>query len=357
MNKISAKHFMFLIFGTAIMSLKTYPAVFAAHNGRDVWIATIIASIIFYIYYNYIISIYNYDVSISIKGIYKKAFGKYLGCTLLFFYALNLLLSSIESMSIEISAIHANIFIESPPWYIGLILIIPSLYIVRKDMRSILIVTIIALGLMLLSGVLAEILVEKYKSYKLLLPIMQNGMTKDFILSIIKIVSAYASIAITLPYISSVEDNKKLKKYTIIALIITSIIEIFSIMGLVATFGPLRDTNIFYPKLIQTQRVSFWRFIESGDFLILMEIIGGWFIKFLLTFKTFCYVIEQLFETRINKYFSYIVIVIIYITCYFITKNNYKLFQLLNHYLYICLFNYLLVPIVAFTLYKIRSKP
>lgn len=49
MDKLNTKHLMFIIWGTSIVAMKTYPNVFIINGGRDSWISVIIASIILFI--------------------------------------------------------------------------------------------------------------------------------------------------------------------------------------------------------------------------------------------------------------------------------------------------------------------
>ena len=58
MDKLNTKHLMFIIWGTSIVAMKTYPNVFIANGGRDSWISVIIASIFFiFLFYFYTFSL------------------------------------------------------------------------------------------------------------------------------------------------------------------------------------------------------------------------------------------------------------------------------------------------------------
>ena len=58
MDKLNTKHLMFIIWGTSIVAMKTYPNVFIVNGGSDSWISVIIASIILFfllfIYFSFV---------------------------------------------------------------------------------------------------------------------------------------------------------------------------------------------------------------------------------------------------------------------------------------------------------------
>lgn len=78
MDKFSPKHFIFLMLGTSVVSLKTYPTTFMRDGQRDSWIAIIIASAIIFLVYLYFFNIWKKNKH-GLVEIYRIALGKYLG--------------------------------------------------------------------------------------------------------------------------------------------------------------------------------------------------------------------------------------------------------------------------------------
>jgi hypothetical protein len=94
--------------------------------------------------------------------------------------------------------------------------------------------------------------------------------------------------------------------------------EIISMTGVITTFGPDRAMNIWYPKLIQTQLVSYFGFLESGEFFVMLQIVGGWFIKYILTFYGLIALLKEF--NLISKY-SFIYFFLTFLFSFLISKN------------------------------------
>ena len=62
---------------------------------------------------------------------------------------------------------------------------------------------------------------------------MADGVTLSFILSVIKALGCYGSIAICIPFLSKVSNKSKIIKHCIIALLIVIQMEIFANIGVI----------------------------------------------------------------------------------------------------------------------------
>ncbi len=150
---------------------------------------------------------------------------------------------------------------------------------------------------------------------------MANGVTQSFILSIIKALGCYGSIAICIPFLSKVTNKSKITKHCIIAILIVIQMEIFANIGILSTFGVTRVLSINYPKLIQTQLVSYFDFIEGGEFYVMLQMVGGWFIKYVLTLNAILILLKKL--SFFNKYSIYIITLFVFIISYFFLLKYY----------------------------------
>ncbi|WP_040210252.1 GerAB/ArcD/ProY family transporter [Clostridium polynesiense] len=208
MDTLSSKHMIFLISGAAIVSLNSYSSIFIRTGGRDSWLAMITASVIILLIVWYFMSAMKRSNCYDIKEIHYKAYGKTLGSIILFLYALMLLITAVECSAVEANSIHTNLFIETPMWYLILFFIVPAVYPIKKGYTSIFLTTIITVILIYLAFATTEVLAEKYKDYNHLLPLMQVGLHKNFLKSILQILGVYGSLFIVLPYISGVLEKK-----------------------------------------------------------------------------------------------------------------------------------------------------
>ena len=118
MNTLSSKHLIFLLSLIGISSLNTYSSVYIRQGGRDSWIAMIAASIIFLFISFFILHIMKKKNCYSIKEIFSKVYGNTLGNILTFLLAIMFLITSIESVGVEVTTIKTNIFDQTPNWYL-----------------------------------------------------------------------------------------------------------------------------------------------------------------------------------------------------------------------------------------------
>ncbi|WP_291635964.1 endospore germination permease [Clostridium sp.] len=354
MDKLNTKHLIFIIWGTSIVAMKTYPNVFIVNGGRDSWISVIIASIILLLYFIYILFVCKKRNCYNISEIYHRALGKKMGDIFLILFIITLIITLIESSSVEANSLHVNMLSDTPPWFFLLFLIIPAVYITKRGTRAITIVTIIGICLIMVAGTNLAILTAKYKKLSYLLPIMANGVTPSFILSIIKALGCYGSIAICIPFLSKVVNKSKITNHCIIAILIVIQMEIFSAIGIISTFGVVRALKINYPKLIQTQLVSYFQFLEFGEFFVMLQLVGGWFIKFVLALTATLILLKSL--SFYNKYTIYIITLFVFIISYFISAKVLLLYKFLNIYVYFSVVSFMIIPTIIFSIFYIKTR-
>ena len=363
MDKFSPKHLMFLILGVSIVSLKTYPTTLIKNGLRDSWIAVIISSILIFLFFMIIIKSWKKGPTLSLIKIYRLSLGNILGNIFIGLFILTLFLTLIECSSVEADSMHQNMLIETPKWYLLLFFIIPIIYTIKKDLKTIITVTIIGIILIMIAGINLSILTSKYKHISFLLPIFEKGLTPGFIICILKSLGLYGSISIVLPYLNKIVDKKnKMSKFSIIALLILIQMELVAISGILMTFPVDLAISMNYPKLLQTQQVSYFQFLEFGELYVMLQILGGWLLKYTITFYAILLIFRS-FKLR-EKYISYSVYIIsllVFICSYLISKNSFILFKFLNYYEFISLVNFVLIPFVVFILFskkvKLQKKP
>jgi spore germination protein (amino acid permease) len=354
MEKINGKHLMFIIWGLIIVSIKTNINVFIRDGGRDSWITITIASFITLFFLLYCVKTSLLQQDLNLVKIYRKSVGNFFGNIFLFFFVLTLLLTLIEAASVEANSMHTNMLIETPVWYFSIFFIIPAIYTVKKGLTPVIFVAIIGIILAMLAGINLVILTSKYKNYSYLLPIMKDGVTPGLIRSLIKALGFYGNIIILLPFFSFVKEKKSIKKYCLVAVLIVIQMHIVSVVGAIASYGAERVVNISYPKLNQTQEINYFGFLESGELFVMFQIIGGWFVKYVITFFALLKIIKEMNIN--NKYLVYVISLIVFILTYYPATNIFFLNKFLNFYAYICLLNYMIIPFIIFTIFKFRNK-
>jgi spore germination protein (amino acid permease) len=345
---------MFIISGVSIVSMKTNITILLSLAGRDTWIAIGIASFIATFFLIYVTSIMHKTSCYDVVEIYKRALGNKIGSILIFFTSIVAVLTLIECASVEASAMHTNLFIETPPWYFILFFVLPAIYSVKKGLAPLVNITIIGVCCAIFAGINLVLLTAPYKDYKHLLPILEEHLNIKFILAIILSLGFYGSSFLVLPFFKYVVDKNKLKKYTLIGFFFVFQMHMVSSIGAIAAFGPARASNMIFPKLIQTQEISLFGFLESGELFVLFQVVGGWFVKYIITF----YVLRELLRSFNlgGNFIIYLISGIVIISSYFISSNFKTLNNALYLHGYISFIGFILLPFFVYTIFKIRNK-
>ncbi len=354
MNTLSSKHLIFLLSCIGISSLNTYSSVYIRLGGRDSWIAMIAASIIFLFIVIFILHIMKKKNCYSIKEIFQRVYGNTFGNILIFLLAIMFLITAIESVSVEAVTLKSNIFDETPIWYLIAFFIIPALYPLLKGYVSIFLASILTVIFVYASEIITGGLSLQYKHFDYLLPVLSKGITRELLLCTLQLLGLYGALFMVLPYISHIISIKTLKRDFIIGTSIAIAVSLFSCVSMLATFGPYRAGNIFFPKLLETQRISFGGFIEFGELFAILQVVSGWFIKYILAMYAIILLYQNLFER--NKILYYLMSIIIFIGAYLSSQNNIIFFKLLNYYSYISIGGYIILPLTTFILFSLQKE-
>ncbi|EPY2272501.1 GerAB/ArcD/ProY family transporter [Clostridium sporogenes] len=355
--KLNSKHVAFIILGTVIVSLKTYPEIFIINGKTSSWVATIIASLIIFLYYLYIINVSKKIRKHSLWEVYEYALGKRLGKLFQITFCLGLFFSLLESCSVDANAMNTNLLQNTPPWFFVITFILSANYVLLKGQRAVILMSLIGITLISMAGINLVILTAKYKTFKYLLPIFPNGIDRGFIICIIQILGLYGCVAIAYPYFQGIKDKKAALRGANIGLLIVIQMIIVSVTGVISTFGTNRAVTLAYPKLIQTQLVSYSGFLESGEFFVMLQMLAGWFVKYVLTFQALLHLLKHFrIENKKQRITIWVLNIIVMIVCFFMAENTYGLIYILGFYPYIYLTSFIIIPFIIFTIALIKSK-
>ncbi|OGO78002.1 MAG: spore gernimation protein, partial [Clostridiales bacterium GWB2_37_7] len=338
MDKFTTKHFIFIISGTSIIALKTYPVIFTRNGGRESWVAVIISSVLIFLFLTYILKITMRLKNYNIYDVYCKALGNIVGKILMILFALTLFFTLVESSSVEANSMHTNMLVETPPWFFLIFFIVPAIYTVSRDKVAIISITIIGIILISIAGTNLAILTAKYKDFTLLFPIFENGITWGFIISVLESLGMYASLGIVLPYLIDIQESNKLLKHSLWGLLFVIQMEIIATTGMISSFDIKYLNTMAYPKLLQTQLVQHFRFLEMGELFVMLQILGGWYIKYILTFYALLKLLRLM--NMHFKLYIYVISALVYAAAFFISKNLFILYSYLNIYTYVVLINF-----------------
>lgn len=354
MSKISSKHFILFLIGVTIISLKSYTSVFIAIGDRDTWLIAIFASVIFIIYLLYLISISIKTESFNLKEIFLKSYPKIISKILLLIFALTLFINSIECAAVEINSLHSTLFLDTPVWYALIFFMLPSFFILNKDIRTILIFIVISVIILIINGVLFFIMLQNYPEVNNLLPIFKDPLSKEVFKCFIYILGSYCTFLIAMPYLKFIDNSKKLKKHSLFAGLIIAIFVIISFILVISSFGPIRAKNIFYPEFVMSQRIKLAGFLEFGEFFFIVQTVAGFFVKYILS--TYGILIIYSEEIKNKKFFIGVYSFLVFVLSNFIGSNNYYLHNILGSMQLVNLVAFLIIPLVTFTIYNFKHK-
>ncbi len=358
MDKFSPRHFVFLVFATGIVALKTYPLVFIVDAGKDSWVAVIMSSIVIALFYMFSINTMKLIRENDFLTIYRIALGRKFGTIMALLFVLTCILTLIESASIEADGMHQNMMVETPNWYFIIFFIIVSLYVVRKDLVAVMIIAIIGISMIMFAGIHLGIMTMQQKEFWMLFPVMQDGITGGFVLAVLKSLGMYGFITITLPYLDAIDDTKiSLKKYSLIALAIVIQMQVVSITGIFMTFSTEQAEVYYYPKLVQTHLVSYLQILEFGELYVMLQMLVGWILKYLVAFHSIIFILKFLkIKNTVIMKLTYVISGVVLIASVILTSTSIRFFDVLQYFPWIALVNFVVIPFFVFVIYRIRIK-
>ena len=273
---------------------------------------------------------------------------------LLFLLSLGLFLAALESVAVETNVVKSCFFPGTPSWYILIFFLIPSVFLIGKNISSFLIFIIIIISSLGVNTFILSVITERYKDMKYIMPVLSGNVGSEFLSTLLLVLGSLSAFVITLPYLRYLNNGKDLRKHSSIALGILGVICIYSIIGILSTFGPLRAANLFYPEFTQSQRVQLGGFLEFGDFFFLYQTVVGFFLKYSIA----TYGVYIIYKKHIKnyKYFTTVYTLAIFIFGTFLSRNNYILFYILKYYQYINLILFIAIPLIAFTSFALSTK-
>ncbi|MGL5351765.1 MAG: GerAB/ArcD/ProY family transporter, partial [Clostridium sp.] len=312
-------------------------------------------SIIFVVYVWYITNVCRVTNTYNLNHIFTSAFGKIFGYIFLVIFALGLLLAALESASVEANAIHSTFFLETPIWYALIFFLVPSVFLLSKNIRTLLIFILISVSSLLLNSLLLLLLTQSYKTMDYILPVLSSGFNKDLIITSLLILGSMCSFAIVLPFLKTLKDTNSIRKDGLTASLIVSIIVVLSLLEVIAFFGPDRAANIFYPEFIMGQRIQLAGFVEFGELFFLYQTVVGGFIKYILS----SYAIMIIFDKYVSykKLFILLYTSVIFVVGTLLGRSNFALYELLKYYQYINLGIFFILPLIIFSIHYVKHKP
>jgi spore germination protein (amino acid permease) len=354
MNKLSSKHFMLLILSVSMIAIRSYSSIFIELGGRDTWILAIIACITTGLLILFLLKICVSTNTYDLKLIFERSMPKFLSKIFLFIFSIGLFLIAIESTVTNVSSIHTNYFISTPIWYCLIFFLVPAAYIICRNFNTILTAIIITVSLILLGDLIYLALILKYLDLNYLLPVLHNAMTPNKWLCLLSLIGSLSSTMIILPFLKYLKIDNKLLSCSTIAFIVVCFFIVTSFVSQICFLGPERASNIFFPEYLLSQRAQIANFFEYGEIFYLFKSSLLWLIKYIIC----SYGIIELFNVLTKHKKTYVILftMVIFILTNYLTQNHYYLFYLLGILQYMILIPFILIPLLCFSIYKLKTK-
>ena len=343
MKDFSTKHLMFLVLGTCIISVTSYSSIFIRKGYVDTWLFSVISALLFTLFFIYFLKICAKKNISNSAHIFSNVY--------LYIFSIGLILVSIESASCFSSSIHTNYFLRTPLWYCLLFIIVPAGYVLTKNINSVLIVTMITVGITFALYSIFLILCMFKAEFSSLLPILSGGLQKNSILCILSLIGSLSSVMIIFPYAPYFDCKHNLIKNITLAFLFCLILMVLSFISVTTILGENLTSNIFYPEYVLSQNIHISNFIEYGQLVFIFKSVSMFFIKYILS----SYAIILLFKNKITNKSRFILIysVVIFIFSYLLSKNQYILFNSLEIMQYIWIVTFIAAPFLSLKMSKI----
>lgn len=286
--------------------------------GNDYWIVPIIGTIIGFPLI--LIYLYIFNSNMNINTLNHHIFGNKIGT-----FINTLLLLFIISLNIIIfwnltSFVASQYLYDTPSWFITIIFIIPSIYMISKGPRIILRTTFIFFYIYVILFIFSALGLATQLKLNNIMPILQNGITPVF-----KAIINYVSYMITPIFLILIIpkkeiDDKNLNKKIIITYFISNAIIFLICFFTISVFG-IELTKLYqYPSYHILKRVFVGGFIERMENTLSIQ----WIITLLIpAIFGFYYISKSLIDNfKINKYITYVIIVILMFLSEYIFRNN-----------------------------------
>lgn len=243
--------------------------------------------------------------------------------------------------------------VETPMLFFIIGIILPSIYGVYKGLEVIIRVNQMIFPIFMLS-ILAIILYSiKDMDFTDVLPIMENGI-KPILLGGYRNFLWFTEVFVLAMFIPYINRPDKVRKLSIIAIIIIGLLGMLINATIVATFG-VNTEYLTYPYLSLARYVSVG-FIERLDSIIMFMWIGGVFIKIAVFHYCATLAIGQWLEIKKFKFLSIPIGILLVILSYVLWDN---LTMVKYQITYVAIVPFVImqgvIPVLLFILTKIKK--
>lgn len=316
-----------------------------AIGGINFWmippIATILGLpiILMYIY------IFNNSNQKNINELNEELFGKTLGKIISIFLLLFVISFNLITFWNLTSFVSSQYLYNTPSWFITVIFIIPSIYLIIKGPRILFRTTFILFYFAIILYIISALGLASQIKLTNIQPILENGITP-----VLKGIYNYVSYMILPIFLILIVprnqiEGKNLNRYLIITYLVTNTLIFIIMFFTLAVFG-IELTSLYqYSSYHILKRVFIGGFIERMENTLSIQWIIGLFVPTLFGFYYTSKSIEDIFKIK-NKLNFIIIIIIMYFSQYIFKNNTFSEFFTTKYYPLIMGIFFIIIPFI-----------
>lgn len=327
---------------------------------QDTWLSILIAFIIGFIFLNFFLRFMNYEKDLNIFEKNKKIFGKKIGNIINFIMNILVILYfmfSLWNLSIYIQ----NKFLDQTPKFLIMFLfLIPVVYLVNKDIKTIAKVSFICFFIAIIEFNLSVFGLTNFLQFDNFKPFLYNNTNNiiscsfiflSYFLTPFFLILIVPKNNIDKPY----KLNKSFKFFYII-----SFLEFFvSFSFIISIFGIDYAKLFYYPEFSVLKKISFFDFIEHVENFLSTQWLFSLFIGSVMNLYFFkCYLCQiNIKKVKIKNFIYYLLIAIsLFISpkLFYNTTAEYNFVK--QYYIYIYTIPFLIYIIFTLIIIKIKHK-
>jgi spore germination protein KB len=310
---------MFLLpYGSAIVHF------LASDAKQDAWFSIlfyIVPAIVLQLVY---IKLYEFYPEDTLTTYLPKVFGKYIGGFISIIYILYFLYIPVRVLRDFSVLIVFSTMSQTPGLFVAGLIMLTVIYGVIVGIETLCRASEILFPLMvfgLLIAILLLVITRNILRLDRLLPVFENGILFPIIKGWYLITFPYGELITFTMIYKNVNRPHKIKKYSIIAIIVEGIILAILSSLYIAALGPNFASTSTFPLLETLRLIKIGGFLERLDILIIITMVIAGFMKisFFMYFGTLG--ITEVFKIKNRKFLCLIIGVLIWFSSEIVAKN------------------------------------
>lgn len=237
--------------------------------------------------------------------------------------------------------------------YIALFFIIASIFISTLKYNAVFRANLFIMPAILISIVLIFFANMRNYIYSSVFPVLGNGAYDTFVKGFTNLF-AFQGFALLYFLPSNLKEPSKIKKISIISIIISSLCLILSISSIILLFNAFIDSDELIPLFSSVRYIDFGYFFQRLTSLFVLVLIISFLSYFCIIIKISSNILSKVTEVPNNKLFYYIVICLIFVIS--LIPKNYITSTLFTSLIYKYAFFILVFGISIFILFAAIIK-